>query len=126
MVRPLRDVERVLVDEDPGHGVFRDVVSGRQEEPEPIALDRAAEHRVDVPRLDELIDLAQAQGLLCVSEVTALPPLTGKVREERPAERVASLPRDQIHLWAAGSRLAEAAGDLEGDFLRAADLGRVA
>src|SRR4029453_9626246 len=125
IVRPLGGVARVSIEEDPGHRVFRVEVPGRREEPEPIALDRPAERRVDVPRLDELVDLSKAQGPLFVTEVIALPAVTGIVEEHGSAVAVASLPRDQVHLWTTGSRLAEAAGDLKRDFLRAADLGHV-
>ena len=124
IVGPLGDVARVPVVEDRGHRVFRVEVPGRREEPDLVALDRPAEHRVDVPRLDELVGLAKAQGPHLVVEVAALP-LAGVVHEHRSAEAVASLPRDQIHLRAAGSRLAEAAGDLKGDLLRAADFRHV-
>jgi hypothetical protein len=51
--------------------------------------------------------------------------LTGVVEEHGSAVAVASLSRNQVHLWSAGCRLAEAAGDLKRNFLRAADLGHV-
>ena len=74
------------------------------------------------------IEFAAVSPLACSSgvEVGALERAARAADEEAPGEPVAALLADDVHLRAAGGRLAKAAAQAEHHFLRVADFGHVA
>ena len=73
------------------------------------------------------IEFGGGQPLACTPrEVVALERAARAAHEEAPGEPVAALLADDVHLRAAGGRLAKPAAQAEHHFLRVADLGHVA
>ena len=101
-----RHVERVrnrLVDGEEARG---------GEEPDPVLRDRPALGGVDVVIHPDLVQRLDAVIRQKRREVIALPGAVLEQREERPAEPVAALLRDQIHLQPARGRIGCAAARL--------------
>ena len=124
-IRPLGVIAGVQVDPHAGDVLVVGLVAEGAEEPQLVADDRAAERGVDVPRLRQGLRRRQALGLQLRRQVRALERAARAVDEEAPGEPVAALLADDVHLRAAGVRLAKAARQREHHFLRIADLGDV-
>ena len=126
VVGPFRGIARVLVDKHAGDILLADLVAVRAEEPQLVTDDRAAERRIDVPQLLDRVRCRQPLGLHLRREVVALERAARAAHEEAAGEPVAALLADDVHLRAAGGRLAKPAAQAEHHFLRVADLGHVA
>ncbi len=124
-IRPLGVIAGVQVDPHAGDILVVGLVAERAEEPQLVLDDRAAERGVDVPRLRQGLRRRQALGLQLRRQVRALERAARAVDEEGPGVPVAALLADDVHLRAAGVRLAEAARQREHHFLRIPDFGDV-
>ena len=95
-------------------------------EPQLVADDAAAAHRVDVVHASQLLRRLQALVLQRLRVVAALHRAVRARDAELAAEVVAAVARDDVEDDARGLRFAEAARGAEHDFLRAGDVRRVA
>ena len=119
---PLRRVAGVLVEEHAGDGVLGVRLAVRQVEPQAVADDSAAAHRVELPDLDQCRRRPEAGVFQRLGVVAALHAAVGSGEHDGAAERVAAVARDDVQDDAGGFRLAQAARSAQHDFLRAGDV----
>ena len=115
--RPGIRVAGVLVHPHAGHGVVGRDLAVRRVEPQLVADDPAAAHRVDLVEAVQLGGRLESLVLQRLRVIAALHRAVRAVGHERSGEGVPALARDRVQRHAGCFRLAHPAGGAEHDFL---------
>ena len=124
-VGPLRRVARVVVVVDVQGVAARSLLADAHVVPELVLQDRAADRRVEVVDVVRRVGCPGTPRLQIGGVVVRLHAFREAGSGDQAAQPVAALLRHDVHLYARGLELTEAARRHHGDFHRIADVGRV-